>query len=56
MKGLTTFLDKFSEGLRIRKILPTLLEEVHFPSSSASLTDVISFTDEGHAVAPTYSA
>jgi SCY1-like protein 2 len=28
MKGLKGVLDKFSEGLRTRKILPTLLEEV----------------------------
>lgn len=28
MKGLTSVLDRFSEGLRIRKILPSLLEEV----------------------------
>ncbi|GLB35144.1 putative protein tyrosine kinase [Lyophyllum shimeji] len=28
MKGLTGVLDKFSEGLRIRKILPSLLEEM----------------------------
>ena len=28
MKGLTAVLDRFSEGLRVRKILPTLLEEV----------------------------
>ena len=28
MKGLSGVLDRFSEGLRIRKILPTLLEEV----------------------------
>ena len=28
MKGLTTVLDRFSEGLRTRKILPSLLEEV----------------------------
>ena len=28
MKGLTTVLDKFSQGLRIRKILPSLVEEV----------------------------
>jgi hypothetical protein len=28
MKGLTGVLDKFSEGLRVRKILPSLLEEV----------------------------
>lgn len=28
MKGLTGVLDRFSEGLRVRKILPTLLEEV----------------------------
>ena len=28
MKGLTGVLGRFSEGLRIRKILPSLLEEV----------------------------
>lgn len=28
MKGLASVLDKFSEGLRTRKILPSLLEEV----------------------------
>lgn len=28
MKGLTSVLDRFSEGLRTRKILPSLLEEV----------------------------
>jgi SCY1-like protein 2 len=28
MKGLTSVLDRFSEGLRVRKILPSLLEEV----------------------------
>ncbi|KAL4250432.1 Catalytically Inactive Kinase-Related Protein [Abortiporus biennis] len=28
MKGLTSVLDRFSEGLRIRKILPSLLEEM----------------------------
>ncbi|PPQ66892.1 hypothetical protein CVT26_009832 [Gymnopilus dilepis] len=28
MKGLTTVLDRFSEGLRTRKILPSLLEEM----------------------------
>lgn len=28
MKGLTNVLDRFSEGLRTRKILPSLLEEV----------------------------
>ncbi|TFY81754.1 hypothetical protein EWM64_g2255 [Hericium alpestre] len=27
MKGLTNVLDRFSEGLRVRKILPSLLEE-----------------------------
>ena len=32
MKGLTNVLDKFSEGLRVRKILPSLLEEVSAPS------------------------
>ena len=28
MKGLTHVLDRFSEGLRTRKILPSLLEEM----------------------------
>jgi len=28
MKGLSSVLDRFSEGLRTRKILPSLLEEV----------------------------
>ena len=28
MKGLTSVLDRFTEGLRVRKILPSLLEEV----------------------------
>ena len=28
MKGLASVLDRFSEGLRARKILPSLLEEV----------------------------
>lgn len=32
MKGLTSVLDRFSEGLRVRKILPSLLEEVCVPS------------------------
>ena len=32
MKGLTSVLDKFSEGLRVRKILPSLLEEVSVSS------------------------
>ena len=31
MKGLTSVLDRFSEGLRTRKILPSLLEEVSIP-------------------------
>jgi hypothetical protein len=28
MRGLTGVLERFSEGLRTRKILPSLLEEV----------------------------
>lgn len=32
MKGLTGVLDRFSEGLRSRKILPSLLEEVSSPN------------------------
>lgn len=29
MKGLTGVLDRFSDGLKTRKILPSLMEEVH---------------------------
>lgn len=32
MKGLTAVLDRFSEGLKTRKILPSLMEEVCYPS------------------------
>jgi len=35
MKGLTSVLDRFSEGLRTRKILPSLLEEVSLNSDLA---------------------
>ncbi|KAF8503756.1 other/SCY1 protein kinase [Russula emetica] len=31
MKGLTAVLDRFTEGLRVRKILPSLLEEMKDP-------------------------
>ncbi|KAH9997522.1 kinase-like protein [Russula vinacea] len=31
MKGLTSVLDRFTEGLRVRKILPSLLEEMKDP-------------------------
>lgn len=34
MKGLTGVLDRFTEGLRVRKILPSLLEEVRIRFSS----------------------
>ncbi len=37
MKGLTGVLDKFSEGLRTRKILPSLLEEARSLSVDISL-------------------
>ncbi len=33
MKGLAGVLDRFSEGLRIRKILPSLLEEVRLTTT-----------------------
>ncbi len=33
MKGLTRVLDRFSEGLRTRKILPSLLEEVRLTTT-----------------------
>lgn len=33
MKGLTSVLDRFTEGLRVRKILPSLLEEVRIKLS-----------------------
>ena len=44
MRGLTGVLDKFSVGLRVRKILPSLLEEVGVPFSSYYLgvLDVLS--------------
>jgi len=35
MKGLSSVLDRFSEGLRTRKILPSLLEEVSLDSDLA---------------------
>jgi len=41
MKGLTSVLDKFSVGLRVRKILPSLLEEVGVPSLSYSYFGVL---------------
>ncbi|CDO70745.1 hypothetical protein BN946_scf184798.g60 [Trametes cinnabarina] len=37
MKGLISVLDRFSEGLRIRKILPSLLEEILSAPQFASL-------------------
>lgn len=39
MKGLTSVLGRFSEGLRIRKILPSLLEEVGFSHNSDILSN-----------------
>ncbi len=42
MKGLTGVLDRFSEGLRVRKILPTLLEEVRIKFSMWNLTSISS--------------
>jgi len=43
MKGLTSVLDKFSVGLRVRKILPSLLEEVGVLSLSyLGVPDVLS--------------
>ena len=38
MKGLGAVLDRFSEGLRVRKILPSLLEEVWIRFSLWNLT------------------
>ena len=37
MKGLTSVLDRFTEGLRVRKILPSLLEEVRIRFSAWNL-------------------
>lgn len=39
MKGLMSVLGKFSDGLRIRKILPSLLEEVRFEALSGTPFD-----------------
>ncbi|KAF8197428.1 other/SCY1 protein kinase [Pholiota molesta] len=39
MKGLSSVLDRFSEGLRTRKILPSLLEEVKPPQNMLTLLD-----------------
>lgn len=39
MKGLTGVLDKFSDGLRTRKILPSLVEEVRFKIITQFITD-----------------
>lgn len=43
MRGLTGVLGRFSEGLRTRKILPSLLEEVRvlflLPIHAAELTE-----------------
>lgn len=57
MKGLTGVLSRFSEGLRIRKILPTLLEEV----SSAVATHrgrrlTRHWADERHTATTVYIA
>ncbi len=38
MKGLTSVFDRFSEGLRVRKVLPSLLEEVRIRFSMWNLT------------------
>ena len=55
MKGLTNVLDRFSEGLRVRKVLPSLLEEVgvHFLRWRIVL-NVFFTTDERFTAAPLY--
>ena len=46
MKGLTSVLDRFSEGLRTRKILPSLLEEVSLTQDlDAAFVDDIKMKD-----------
>lgn len=56
MKGLTSVLDRFSEGLRVRKVLPSLLEEVSIPSDLLGRTfSACCVADEGFAVAPSHS-
>ena len=42
MKGLASVLDRFSEGLRARKILPSLLEEVGPISYPLTIAKVLS--------------
>ena len=37
MRGLAGVLDRFSEGLRTRKILPSLLEEVRITPMLANI-------------------
>ena len=59
MRGLTSVLDRFSEGLRTRKILPSLLEEVRavvFPRIfRAVVNDVRNQLDEGHTSSTVYT-
>lgn len=51
MKGLGNVLDRFSEGLRIRKILPSLLEEVRIaPSPSRTLSLSLSLSSESESI------
>jgi hypothetical protein len=45
MKGLEGVLGKFSEGLRTRKILPSLLEEVSCPISPSFFSQWIPLTN-----------
>jgi hypothetical protein len=57
MKGLTGVLSKFSEGLRIRKILPSLLEEVRYFFSFFDLSYYnYCSIDERHATLAQYSS
>ena len=42
MKGLTSVLARFTEGLRVRKVLPSLLEEVRIMLYVWNLTSVLS--------------
>ena len=47
MKGLTGVLNKFSDGLRTRKILPSLVEEVRFKNITQFIVGLMStITDE----------
>lgn len=56
MKGLTSVLDRFSEGLKSRKILPSLLEEVRAILTRQDLAMIDLILDERHSPTSIYSS